>query len=108
MKSSGRKTPKHVPTQKMNNPAWQSARRRAGLGDLHVHDLWHTVGMRLRHAAIPERKQDEILWHSKKDMTSHYAVAQVREIYDALESIKQEGEMGGNAESASACAAHAA
>ena len=32
----------------MNNTAWQRARREAGLGDLHVHDLRHTVGMRLR------------------------------------------------------------
>lgn len=78
----------------MNNTAWQSARARAGLGDLHVHDLRHTVGMRLRHAGVSERTQDEILWHSKKDMTAHYAVAQVREVYDALELIKEEGEEG--------------
>ena len=32
----------------MNNTAWQRARREAGLPDLHVHDLRHTVGMRLR------------------------------------------------------------
>ncbi|TAL89242.1 MAG: site-specific integrase [Candidimonas sp.] len=84
----------HNPTGKMNNTAWQSARTRAGLGDLHVHDLRHTVGMRLRHAGISERTQDEILWHSKKDMTSHYAVAQVKEIYNALEEIKEEGLAG--------------
>jgi len=78
----------------MYNTAWQLARARAGLGDLHVHDLRHTVGMRLRRAGVSERTQDEILWHSRKDMTAHYAVAQVREIYDALETIKQEGEEG--------------
>ena len=38
----------------MNNTAWQRARREAGLGDLHVHDLRHTVGMRLREAGVPE------------------------------------------------------
>lgn len=94
VKPGSGKVPVHKPTGKMNNTAWQSARAKAGLDDLHVHDLRHTVGMRLRHANVSERTQDEILWHSKKDMTSHYAVAQVREIYDALESIKQEGEAG--------------
>jgi integrase len=42
----------------MNNTAWQTARRVAKLGDLHVHDLRHTVGMRLREAVYrraPER-----------------------------------------------------
>ena len=40
----------------MNNTAWQRARREAGLGvgDLHVHDLRHTVGMRLREATVQE------------------------------------------------------
>jgi integrase len=86
--------PKRKPVGSMNNTAWQNARTRAGLGDLHVHDLRHTVGMRLRHAGISERTQDEILWHNRKDMTSHYAIAQVREVYDALEAIKKEGEEG--------------
>lgn len=39
----------------MNNTAWQRARELAGLGDLHVHDLRHTVGMRLRKAGITRR-----------------------------------------------------
>ena len=31
----------------MNNTAWQRARRELGIADLHVHDLHHTVVMRL-------------------------------------------------------------
>ncbi|SAI59122.1 Site-specific recombinase XerC [Bordetella ansorpii] len=82
------KNPKHRPVNSMNNTAWQKARTKAGLGDLHVHDLRHTVGMRLREAGVSERTQDEILWHSKGNgMTSHYAVAQLGELYDALELI---------------------
>jgi len=42
------------PIQMMNNTAWQTAREKAGLGDLHVHDLRHTVGMRLREMGVPE------------------------------------------------------
>jgi integrase len=34
------------PIEAMNNTAWQTARRRAGMADLQVHDLRHTVGMR--------------------------------------------------------------
>lgn len=86
--------PKHKPVGSMNNTAWQAARARAGLHDLHVHDLRHTVGMRLRDAGVWERTQNDILWHSDKGMSSHYAVAQVREIYDALELIKKPGDEG--------------
>ena len=93
-KPGSAKVPKRFPVDSMNNTAWQMARARAGLGDLHVHDLRHTVGMRLRHAGISERTQDEILWHNRRDMTTHYAIAQVREVYDALEAIKREGEEG--------------
>lgn len=92
VKASSRKSPKYVPIADMLNTAWCRAREAAGLGDLHVHDLRHTVGMRLRQAGVAERTQDEILWHSKKDMTSHYAVAQIREVYDALELIAVEGQ----------------
>lgn len=82
------KVPKHKATDSMNNTAWQNACDAAGL-DIRLHDLRHTVGMRLREAGVSERTQDEILWHSKGTMTNHYAVAQVREIYDALELIKE-------------------
>tara|TARA_R110000851_G_scaffold333531_2_gene514939 strand:+ start:17007 stop:18227 length:1221 start_codon:yes stop_codon:yes gene_type:complete len=94
VKKGGSKPPKFLPIADMHNTAWQRARVSAGLDDLHVHDLRHTVGMRLRHAGVSERTQDEILWHSRKDMTAHYAVAQIREVFDALELISQEGQMG--------------
>jgi len=78
------------PIQAMNNTAWQTARKKAGLGDLHVHDLRHTVGMRLREAAIQESTITDILWHSRPTMTHHYTVAQVVEIHAALEKIKDD------------------
>jgi len=74
----------------MNNSAWQRARRLAGLGDLHVHDLRHTVGMRLREAEIREETIADILWHNRRSMTAHYSVAQVAELYDALNKISNE------------------
>lgn len=78
------------PIETMNNTAWQNGRRKAGLGDLHVHDLRHTVGLRLREAGVTDRTQDDILWHSNKSMTAHYSMAQIVEIFEALEKIKNE------------------
>ena len=76
------------PIQVMNNSGWQNGRERAGLGDLHVHDLRHTVGMRLREAGVPESTAADVLWHSVKTMTQHYSMAQIAELYEALEKIK--------------------
>jgi integrase len=78
------------PVQTMNNTAWQNARRKASLGDLHVHDLRHTVGMRLREAGVTEDVRADILWHSRPGMTAHYSQAQVREVHAALELIRHE------------------
>lgn len=43
--------------------------------------------MRLRGAGVSPRTQDAILWHKSGDMTDHYAIAQLREVYNALELI---------------------
>ncbi len=74
----------------MNNNGWQNARREIGLQDVRVHDLRHTVGMRLREAGVREETISDILWHSRGTMTAHYSVAQVRELLDALNLITDE------------------
>ena len=76
------------PIQTMNNTAWQNGRKAAGLGDLHVHDLRHTVGMRLREAGVSESTAADVLWHSVKTMTQHYSMAQIVELHAAAEKIK--------------------
>lgn len=86
----GEKEREYRPIETMNNTAWQNARRAAGLGDLHVHDLRHTVGMRLREAGVKEATVSSVLWHSDKSITAHYSMAQVVEIFEALELIKDE------------------
>ena len=78
------------PMETMNNTAWQRARSKAGLGDLHVHDLRHTTGMRLREAGVSEASCADILWHSSRSMTHHYSMAQVVELHAALEKIKED------------------
>lgn len=77
------------PVETMNNTAWQSARKRAGLGDLHVHDLRHTVGMRMRESGVEDITRRDVLWHSAGSITDHYTMAQIREIYEALEKTSK-------------------
>ncbi len=90
------KHPTHVftyrshPIEPMNNNGWRKARERAKLDDLHVHDLRHTVGMRLREAGVAEETIADILWHSRRGMTAHYSVAQLIEIHQALVKIEDE------------------
>lgn len=76
------------PIGTMNNTAWQNARKAGGLGDLHVHDLRHTVGMRLREAGVQESTISDVLWHSRQAITPHYSVAQIVELHGALEKIR--------------------
>src|SRR4029434_6409965 len=76
----------------MCNTAWQRERRESGeqdpyLADLRVHDLRHTVGMRLREANVRENTIADILWHEHSSMTGHYSVAQIDELVAALELI---------------------
>ncbi len=78
------------PIATMNNSAWQRVRRKVGLAVLHVHDLRHTAGMRLREAGVPEPTIADVLWHTRAGMTAHYSVAQAKEIVDDLERITSE------------------
>jgi integrase len=75
------------PIETMNNTAWQSARCRAGLDDLHVHDLRHTFATRLRGAGVPDGTVSDLLWHSKKDVTRKYMAAYVLALRQAVELI---------------------
>jgi hypothetical protein len=56
----------------------------------YMHDLRHTVGMRLREAEVREETISDILWHNRPSMTAHYSVAQVSELFDALNKIVNE------------------
>ena len=76
------------PIALMSNNGWMRGRTKAGLADLHVHDLRHTVGMRLREAGVAEATRADILWHSSGSMTHHYSMAQILELHGALELIK--------------------
>lgn len=81
--------------------AWRKARARAaakyqpcpaGFADLHVHDLRHTVGRRLRAAGVSDETRGDILGHTNGNMTTHYSQAELTELFDAVQKIAQEGE----------------
>ena len=74
----------------MSNITWRNARIEAGIPDLHIHDMRHTVGMRLREAGVREETIADILWHTRQGMTAHYSVAQVEELVEALNRITDE------------------
>ena len=57
---------------------------------MHVHDLRHTTGMRLREAGVPESTRADLLWHTTQTKTHHYSMAQIVELYGALEKIKED------------------
>lgn len=74
----------------MNSSGWQTARKKAGLDDLHVHDLRHTTGMRLREAGVAQATISDVLWHQRVGTKAHCTTAQVRRICAALEKIVDE------------------
>jgi integrase len=53
--------------------AWATAVRRAGLGDLHLHDLRHTFASRLVMRGVPIMAVSKLLGHAGLAMTMRYA-----------------------------------
>jgi hypothetical protein len=58
-----------------------------GFRTLHVHDLRHTVGRRLRAAGVALETRQAILGHKSRSITTHYSAAELRELLDAMEFI---------------------
>lgn len=79
--------PAFGPFETLNNTAWQSARLRAGLGDLHVHDLRHTFAARLAAAGVSEDVISALLWHSSNSITQHYMGKQLLRMQSAVDLI---------------------
>ena len=89
------------PLKSVNNTAWLNARTRAvakyqerfaepapeGFRTLHVHDLRHTVGRRLRAAGVGLETRQAILGHKSGSITTHYSAAELRELLEAMEFI---------------------
>jgi integrase len=72
---------------KLNNTGWKNARKKVGLEGVRVHDLRHTTGRRLRAAGVSNETRKDILGHEGGNITTHYSVAEIRELVDAVELI---------------------
>ena len=92
---------KPVPCVRMNNTAWQRARREAaqqyeaGLGrpcpaifaKVRVHDLKHNYGRRLRSAGVSLQTRKLLLGHKNGDITTHYSAAEIGGLIAATNRI---------------------
>ena len=67
----------------MNHSGWQSARRRAGLYQVRVHDLKHTFGRRLRAAGVSYEDRQDLLGHKSGRITTHYSAAELENLIEA-------------------------
>ena len=86
----------------MNNTGWQNARKAAAkkypevfdrpaptaFATLHVHDLRHTFGRRLRAAGVSNETRQDLLGHKNGNMTTHYSAAELLELHRAVALIE--------------------
>lgn len=90
-------SPEHVfvyrgrPIGTMHNSAWQSARQRAGLSHVRVHDLKHTFGRRLRAAGVSFEDRQDLLGHRSGRITTHYSAAELENLLEAAYRVCGEG-----------------
>ncbi len=89
--------PEHVfvyrgrPIGTMHNTAWQSARERAGLPHVRVHDLKHTFGRRLRAAGVSFEDRQDLLGHRSGRITTHYSEAELQNLLEAANKVCGDG-----------------
>lgn len=86
-----RKSKKFGPMETMNNTAWQSARKRAGLPQVRVHDLKHTFGRRLRAAGVSFEDRQDLLGHRSGRITTHYSAAELTNLLEAANRVCGDG-----------------
>jgi integrase len=78
------------PVTKLNNTGWKRARSKVGLESVRIHDLRHTTGRRLRAAGVSNETRKDILGHEGGNITTHYSVAEIGELVEAVERIAVE------------------
>jgi integrase len=71
------------PISRMLNSAWRTARKKAGLFGLRVHDLKHTFGRRLRAAGVSFEDRQDLLGHKSARITTHYSGAELWNLWEA-------------------------
>ena len=77
------------PKKSMLNSAWESARLRAGLPLVRVHDLKHTFGRRLRAAGVSFEDRQDLLGHRAGRITTHYSASELSRLIEAAERVAE-------------------
>jgi integrase len=72
---------------KMNDSGWKSARKRAGLLQVRVHDLKHTFGRRLRAAGVSFEDRQDLLGHRSGKITTHYSAPELLNLIRSAERV---------------------
>jgi len=72
---------------RMTNNAWRKARKTVGLGDVRVHDLRHTFGMRLRAAGVSFEDRQDLLGHYAGRITTHYSRVEIAHLIECVEKL---------------------
>lgn len=78
------------PMTRMLNSAWCSARERAEIPDVRVHDLKHTFGRRLRSAGVSFEDRQDLLGHKSSRITTHYSAAEIGNLIEAANKVCDE------------------
>jgi len=73
--------------ERMNCSAWRTARIKAGLEGVRVHDLKHTFGSRLRMVGVSLETRKSLLGHTNGDITSHYSTAEIGSLFESVEKL---------------------
>ena len=71
----------------MLNTGWRTAREKAGLPHVRVHDLKHTFGRRLRAAGVSLEDRQDLLGHRSGKITTHYSAAELSRLIEYANSI---------------------
>lgn len=71
----------------MNNTAFQTARAKAGLSTVRVHDLRHTYAQRLRDAGVTKEDRDLLMGHSSGEMSDLYATATISRLVEQANRV---------------------
>lgn len=87
-------TYKGKPITAMNITAWRSARKRANLVWVRVHDLKHSFGRRLRAAGVSFEDRQDLLGHRSGRITTHYSSAELDNLYQASNKVCEPGGNG--------------
>jgi len=78
----------NTPITRMLNTAWIRAIKSANLEQVRVHDLKHTLGIRLRSAGVSFQDRQNLLDHRSGRITTHYSAAELSRLIEAANEVR--------------------